>query len=378
MWLGVIAVFVAASAVLIGAIAGRQAEVIDVWTLAVGGVAVLIGAGASAAILASRQQSDPVETTSADIIVHSLPHASTIIDSTGRARSANDKFQQLFPDSLHAPFTALKRRLGDGATAPGSILNRLITAVASGDAASDDVPTVGEGAGIEWLRISATPLADQSGSALWTFEDITDRRRAEAAAREAWENLSEFVETAPVGFYSVDEEGRFLLINGALASWLGYAPGEIEAQGLRLHDIVTAPSAHTPAYRVAGAEDAEPQGDGQEVQLRCQGGDLLPAVVVQSENRGEDAAGPDHRGLRGGRRSYQPAQPVLGDSAARDHGTACEGHVRLRDHDDALADPVPGDRVLRAAVLSQPPPASETNRSPSWRPVIWFDCSTTS
>ncbi len=230
MWLGVIAVFVAASAVLIGAIGGRAAEVIDVWTLAVGGGAVAIGAGASAAILASRMRTGAVAATSADLLVHTLPHASAIIDATGRAQSANDKFLQLFPDSQHAPFTAFKRRLGDDAAASDFLLDRLIVAVASGNAVSDEVQIAGSDGGIEWLRISATPVADQSGSALWTFEDVTARRKAEAAMHEAKANLSEIVETAPVGFYSVDQEGRFLLVNGALASWLGYAPGEIEEE----------------------------------------------------------------------------------------------------------------------------------------------------
>jgi len=289
VWLGIVALLVAASAVLIGAIAGRAVATVDVWTLAVGGLAVAAGVAASVAILAWRQQTAVAETSSTEIFVRALPHASAVIDSTGRARSANDKFQQFLPDSEHAPLTALKRRLGDDVAA-SDFIGRLIAAAASGNAASEDIQTADTGDGIEWLGVSAMPLADQSGSALWIFEDITARRSAEAEISEIQANLTEFVDTAPVGFYSVDQDGRFLLVNGALASWLGYEPGAIEEQGLHLHDLLLAPSAQTPVYRVAGADGADMNGTGQEVRLRRHDGDPLPVVVVQSENRGDDGS----------------------------------------------------------------------------------------
>ena len=284
-WLGVVGLFVAASAVLIGAIAGRTAAAIDVWTLIVGGVAVAIGAGASVAISVWRQQTAAAETSSSEVIVRALPQPSAIIDSTGRAQVVNDKFQHLFPDSRHAPLTALKRRIGDDAAA-SDFIGRLIAAITSGKAATDEIQTADDGDGIEWLCVSAMPLADRSGSALWTFEDITTRHNAEAEAREVRANLAEFVDTAPIGFYSVDQDGRFLLVNDALASWLGHEPGAIEKQGLRLHDILVEPSPRVPAYRVAGAEDAESDRVDQEVQLRRKDGDPLSVVVVQAENRG--------------------------------------------------------------------------------------------
>ncbi len=286
VWLGVVALLVAASAVLIGAIAGRAVAAIDIWTLAVGGLAVAAGVAASVAILAWRQRTAVAETSPSEIFLQALPHAGAIIDGTGRARSANDRFQQLFPDSRHAPLAALKRRLGDDAAA-SDLIGRLIAAVASGNAAREDLQTAENGDDIEWLGVSAMPLADHSGSALWIFEDITARRKAEAEAREIQANLTEFVDTAPVGFYSVDQDGRFLLVNDALASWLGYAPGAIEEQGLRLHDVLAAPPAQAPAYRVAGA-DPEGTGHEEEVRLRRQDGGPLPVVVVQTENRGAD------------------------------------------------------------------------------------------
>ncbi len=255
LWLGLIVIFIATSAVLIGAIAGRAAEVIDMWALAVGGLAVAAAAAASVAIVTWRQRNAARDTLSSEMLVRALPQASAVIDATGRAQAANEMFGQLFPDTQHAPLTALKRLIGgDGAAA--DLIGRLIAGVAAGSAVTEDVLLTDNQTGIVALRVSAIPLADQDGLALWTFEDTTVTYRAEAEIRDGQASLAETLATAPVGFYSVDQDGRFLLANDALVSWLGYAPGDLEAQGLRLHDILIAPVPQTLAHRVADGDPA--------------------------------------------------------------------------------------------------------------------------
>ncbi|MFQ5953518.1 MAG: ATP-binding protein, partial [Kiloniellales bacterium] len=48
----------------------------------------------------------------------------------------------------------------------------------------------------------------------------------------------EVLEDAPIGFYSVDAEGRFLLVNQTLATWLETTPEELVDGGMRLHDVI--------------------------------------------------------------------------------------------------------------------------------------------
>ena len=59
----------------------------------------------------------------------------------------------------------------------------------------------------------------------------------------------------------------------------------------------------------------------------------------------------DDRGLCRRGRAHQPPQPVLGDPITRDHGAPGSRHVRLRDHHDDLAHPVPSHRVIPPSVL---------------------------
>ena len=287
VWLALVVVFIVTSAVLIGAIAGRAAAVIDLWALAVGGVAVAAAAAASVAIAAWRQRSRANESLSLLVFVQAIPHACAIIDASGRARVANDMFDRLFPDSQHAPLTALKKRIEDGAGAD-DLIGRLIAAVSSGEVADEDATIIDEGSGVEALHISAMPLAEEDGSALWTFEDISDRHAAASEIREVNAALAEIIATAPVGFYSVDRDGRFLLVNDTLASWLGYAPGAIELQERRLHELLATPFPRAFPYRVGNAADGEAVETEQSVELRCRDGSALPVDVIQVENHEPD------------------------------------------------------------------------------------------
>jgi two-component system cell cycle sensor histidine kinase/response regulator CckA len=303
LWLVLVVLFVVISALLIGAIAGRAAAVIDLWALAVGGLAVTAGAAASVAIATWRQRSGGRDTLPAESFIQTLPHASAIIDATGRARIANDGFQQLFPDAQHAPLTALKRRIG-GDEAASDLIGRLVAGPAAGAAVSVNVQIADTENSGQSLCVSAMPVAGQNGLALWTFEDISIEAEAAGETREAASRLAETIANAPVGLYSVDQDGRFLLVNQTLAAWLGYEPGAIEAQGLRLADILAAPSPRAPAYRATNNEQV---GLDQRVEFKRRDGDTVPVLVAQAENRAAD----------GGLRTSSIVRQILSDHDAQ-------------------------------------------------------------
>ena len=58
---------------------------------------------------------------------------------------------------------------------------------------------------------------------------LTPPADAMASARETEERekLIDFTDNAPVGFFSVDEDGRFVFANATLARWLGVSNGGI-------------------------------------------------------------------------------------------------------------------------------------------------------
>lgn len=79
----------------------------------------------------------------------------------------------------------------------------------------------GEGIQERWFLLTAQPVAGWSGYVHWRVDDISKQRDLDRSVREEREKLIDFTDNAPVGFFSVDEMGRFIFVNATLARWLG-------------------------------------------------------------------------------------------------------------------------------------------------------------
>lgn len=72
-----------------------------------------------------------------------------------------------------------------------------------------------------WLMVTAQPISGRAGYIHWRVEDVTQKRTTDTAIRDEREKLIDFTDNAPVGFFSVDENGRFVFANATFARWLG-------------------------------------------------------------------------------------------------------------------------------------------------------------
>ncbi|HEV2547320.1 MAG TPA: ATP-binding protein, partial [Stellaceae bacterium] len=132
-----------------------------------------------------------------------------------------------------------------------------------------------------WFSLSAHQLAGRPGYSLWSFEDVTARHEMEQVIRDEQMKLADFLDHAPIGFYSVDGDGRFLFVNQALADWLGVTPGELVDGGYRLKDFLASEvppgsPAHAP---FEGGAAGTPRG---EVVLKGRQGRTVYAAISQS------------------------------------------------------------------------------------------------
>ncbi len=98
---------------------------------------------------------------------------------------------------------------------------------------------------IRWLRSQAFPLRNEAGAmvrVVGTVEDISDRKRVEAALREreamlrdSEEKFRKAFDGAPIGVSLVSATGQFLKVNPSYCTIVGYLEAELLA--LTFHDI---------------------------------------------------------------------------------------------------------------------------------------------
>lgn len=93
-----------------------------------------------------------------------------------------------------------------------------------------------------WYLVTAQPIAGWAGYVHWRVDDITRQRDLDRSVREEREKLIDFTDNAPVGFYSTDEDGRFVFVNATLARWLGTDIDTLLSDG-RLHTFMANPPA---------------------------------------------------------------------------------------------------------------------------------------
>ena len=199
-----------------------------------------------------------------------------VVDRAGNVKFANSAFLRQFGNEPLALNVILARRAFDaGARAA---LERIEHALAERGEARGDVAILSDDGRREILEVFANRLKRFGDHVSWGVDTITTQREIEEYIRSDHEKFADLIENAPVGFYSVDESGRFLFVNSTLSHWLGLDV-EIEAQhALRLHDLVwPRPPESIPAF----SPFADPSARNGEVTLQGPNGRKLLVYVRQ-------------------------------------------------------------------------------------------------
>jgi len=212
------------------------------------------------------------------------PIGRMIVGPAGHVVHANAAFRDLVGNG-RAPLDALESLFGEEGAAE---MAQLRAAAEDGRGAQAELPLRGAAAG-EWREVAVNPLGSKPGFTVWNVEDITARRQMEQVIREDQQKLVNFVENAPIGFYSVDANGRFMFVNHVFADWLGTTPTALLDGARRLGDFLadgTAPDVPYSPFPAAGG------GESGEVVLRGPGSVDFQAHIAQRLVPGADGEGP--------------------------------------------------------------------------------------
>ncbi len=214
-----------------------------------------------------------------DILSQALATASNahlITSESGATDYSNAAFTRFFPGLVGPPLDALQRRLAtdDGSSGDLAALRRDLEQKGR---ASSRVAIAHPAGPVAWFSVSAHQLAGRGGLSLWSFEDVTERHAMDQEIRDEPMKLADFLDHAPIGFYSVDSGGRFLFVNEALAEWLGVGATELVDSGAKIGDFLAEPApAGLPPYAPF------PGGERGELVLTGRQGRVIHAVINQS------------------------------------------------------------------------------------------------
>lgn len=128
-----------------------------------------------------------------------------------------------------------------------------------------------------WFSVTAQPVCGWAGYIHWRIDDVTEKYTIDRAIRDEREKLIDFTDNAPVGFFSVNEEGRFVFANATFARWLGEDLQTVLSTA-RLHTYLVNPPENASAYDLT-----EEGGARQVVELKMKGtgGETFLASINQ-------------------------------------------------------------------------------------------------
>ena len=138
--------------------------------------------------------------------------------------------------------------------------------------------------GSQSFLVTARAVTDIKGAVHWQFKDITEKVERERSLREEREKLIDFTDNSPVGFFSVDEQGRFLFVNATLARWLGNDIKRLLSRG-HLHTYLDAPPKNSKPYDIV--ENGAPR-QVAEVMMKGPAGKTFLASINQTVVTEED------------------------------------------------------------------------------------------
>ena len=260
-----------------------------IWQI-VSGLAVSAGLAAAFYVWRCRQAQMRLHA-----LLDTLPEPHQLLDAQGHILHANASCAA-FCDGLMRPLDAVladrlavaRRTSADDEESSAEALARLATNARNGAGGTAELRLRGTALdpGEVWVEVSVWPAGTPHGALLWQVSDITTRRQMESTIQAEQRRLVDLFERAPIGFYSVDGQGRFRFVNHTLAEWLGRSPEELVA-GAALHEVLAeAPQPGTPDYAPVAELD-----DQIEVKLRGADGEVFEALIVQAVAADEEEGG---------------------------------------------------------------------------------------
>ncbi len=215
-------------------------------------------------------------------VLEKSTEARAITDPKGDTIYSNVRFSKMV-EGLGEPSLSAFTRLFEHSKKIEKTLEDLQNKASPAGSAATEIQTRLRGRTV-WYQVTCQFIIGWPGYVHWRFDDITHRYQMEAAIREEREKLRDFTDNAPVGFFTVDEEGKFQFANDTLLRLLGTDNRTLIGK-IKLHDFLVAPPIQGRPYDLFEEGGFHQHG---ELLMKGAGGRIFKAAITHSITQNEE------------------------------------------------------------------------------------------
>jgi len=216
-------------------------------------------------------------------IADSSPDGLIVTDQHGRITYANKAYMRLANGSDPALLKPVER-LFTGSAEVSEAIYRLTVAAKERRAANEEVrlapPLTGEGS-VGWYRIRVQPIERPGGgsASVWTVSDLTRDRVNQENIFQNLQQAIDYLEHAPVGFFSATATGTIAYMNATLANWLNLDLAQVGSGGsTKLKEIV--PGDSVALFGAISGRPGEVRTEVMDLDLRRRTGQALAVRLL--------------------------------------------------------------------------------------------------
>jgi len=216
----------------------------------------------------------------AELISDSAKEGIIVVGRQGKVFYANKAYLAMAGSRSLAAVRPVEHLFSRSQEVAGKIY-RLTQAARGGAGATEELrlsPPLNREGEAGWYKIKVSPLAGAGKHlCLWSVTDVTGERQQQEATFQERRRAADFLDHAPVGFFSCQGNGEISYINATLRDWLGEDPAR--ARGLKLCDLVPDTSAlsEDPSRHAGQVVTRE-----IDVELKRRDGEAIPARLIHS------------------------------------------------------------------------------------------------
>ena len=219
-------------------------------------------------------------------VLEGQPGAHLITDNRHRTIYANTKFKKALNNTTALLVSELPLYATSGDDENSDNLRAFIDQAKSGLGGETVFPyRNAEQNG--WYRLSVRPIESWKGYIHWQLEDISASYEDSQRLGRERVRLIEFLDHAPVGFFSVDENGIFIFANDTFVAWLGAEDKDLTDGQHSLHDVLVETPDSVEPYDILPAQSEHPVQRG-EIKMRAFDGREFQAAISHTILRGTD------------------------------------------------------------------------------------------